>query len=150
MIHSISWYIAYPFFSLFLLAWSVFRSGDFVRPQFWIFLKTYLNVLKKSEKKHARSQWYILQPCKISMQNTWGFELHKNDKIEDLKLYTVHYTQICTLSFLYSSNPKLFCIENLHGCSIYHWERVWFFLNFLKLLNMFFKIFKLWDRKSVV
>ena len=110
-----------------------------VIPRFWKIQKTYLKVSKRSEKNHARSQWYILKPCKFSMQNIWGFELHKNEK-----MYRSEYSEQCIvsnlqlLSFLCSSNSQVFYIEFFHGCSIYHWECVWFFSDLFKTFKYVF------------
>ena len=84
----------------------------------------------------------MLKPCKISIQNTWGFELHKNDK--SWRFETLHcslYSDLYICHFCVAQIPNYFAlkictvvvyiIENVHDC----------FQIFLKLLNMFFEFF---------
>ena len=73
-------------------------------------MKKIMPVLNDIYYNHTKFQWKILG----------GLSYTKMTKVGDLKLYTVHYTQSVHLSFLCSSNPQVFCIENLHCYSIYH------------------------------
>ena len=111
-------------FFLWKSAESYFDSRDPVIPRFWIIQKTYLDVSKKYKKiMHILNNIYYNRKnfqCKILR----GLSNTKITKVGDLKLYTVRSVR---LLFLCSSNPKLFCIENLHDYNIYYWEHVWVF-----------------------
>ena len=47
-------------------------------------------------------------------------ELHKNDKSEDLSMHISNLQILSDLSFLCSTEYKVFEVDFLHGCGIHH------------------------------
>jgi hypothetical protein len=73
-------------------------------------IKSYFSSFNFFENISKHYQWCILQVCELTLQNSFYYGL-KNGKIWfflDLKMFTVHYTQIHNFSFLCNFKYKLF------------------------------------------
>ena len=104
-------------------------------PQFQKFEKTYLKFQKNLKKSCTFSMIYTT-PCKILMQYTWGFEIHKNDK--SWRFETVHcslYSDLYICHFCIAQTQNYFALKI---CTLV----VYIIENVHDLFSDFFETFK--------